>query len=97
MTAGLEILRNLSWPLRKKRSIGEAGVNQKVERKNYSSSVKERKNSKMKSDSGSLGNLEIVAPSTSDVEFKYNWPVERFVKQVRNAGTTNRLSRKLFN
>ena len=41
----------------------------------------------MKSDSGSLGNLEIVAPSTSDVEFKYNWPVERFVKQVRNSGT----------
>ena len=36
----------------------------------------------MKSDSGSLENLEIVAPSTSDVEFKYNWPVENFVKQV---------------
>ena len=82
MTAGLAILKNLSWPLRKKRSIGEAGVNQNVERKKYSSSVKERKNSRKENDSGSLGNLEIVAPSTSDVEFKYNWPVKRFVKQV---------------
>ena len=59
-------------------------MNQKVERKKSSWSVKERKNSKTKRDSGSLGNLEIVAPSTSDVEFKYNWPVKRFVKQVRN-------------
>ena len=85
MTAGLAILKNFSWPLRKKRSIGEAGVNQKVERKKSTSSVKERKNSKAKNDSDSLGNLEIVAPSTSDVEFKYNWPVKRFVKQVKNS------------
>ena len=84
MTAGLAILRNLSWPLRKKRSIGEAGVIQKMERKKYSLSAKERKNSKIKSESASLGNLEIVAPSTSNVEFKYNWHVERFVTQVRN-------------
>ena len=51
----------------------------------------------MKSDSGSLGNLEIVAPSTSDVEFKYNWPVGRFVKQVRYAGTNKIYSIYIFN
>jgi hypothetical protein len=41
------------WPLMKKRSIGEAGVNQNMERKKYSSSVKGKKNSKTKRDSGS--------------------------------------------
>ena len=26
--------------------------------------------------------LEIVAPATSDVEFKYTWPIQSFVHQV---------------
>ena len=85
MTAGLAILKNFSWPLRKKRSIGESGVIQNTERKKSSSTVKQRKNSRKQSveDAGSLGNLEIMAPSTSDVEFKYNWNIGGFVKQVR--------------
>ena len=71
-------------------------MNQNVERKKYSSSVKERKNSEIKNDSGSLGNLEIVAPSTSDVEFKYNWPVERFVKQVSSSGLNKIFTLQIF-
>ena len=34
-------------------------------------------------DSFSSSSLEIVAPSTSDVEFKYSWPIDGFIQQVR--------------
>ena len=33
-------------------------------------------------DSFSSSSLEIVAPSTSDVEFKYSWPIDGFIHQV---------------
>ena len=84
MTAGLAILKKISWPLKKKRPIGESTVNQRVERRK--SSIEGRKTSKQRNfeDSESCGSLEIVAPSTSDVEFKYNWHVDGFLRQVRD-------------
>ena len=86
MTAGIEILKKISWPLKKK-SLAGSGVYQEPERKKSSSAVKQGKISRKPSleDPASPGNLEIVAPSTSGVEFKYSWPVDEFVKQVRNA------------
>ena len=33
-------------------------------------------------DSFSSSSLEIVAPSSSDVEFKYSWPIDGFIHQV---------------
>ena len=87
MTAGLAILKKISWPLKKKGQIGESRVNQRVERRKSSTSEKGRKNSKQQNleDSESFGSLEIVAPSTSDVEFKYNWHVDGFLRQVRDS------------
>ena len=88
MTAGLAILKKISWPLKKKWPIGESRVNQRVERRQSSIEEKKgRKNSKQQNfeDSDSCGSLEIVAPSTSGVEFKYNWPVNGFLKQVRDS------------
>jgi speckle-type POZ protein len=37
--------------------------------------------------SSSSGGLEIVAPSTSDVEFKYSWTIESFIKSVKSCKT----------
>ena len=34
-------------------------------------------------ESCSSSSLEIVAPSTSDVEFKYTWPVDSFIQQIK--------------
>ena len=80
-------MKKISWPLKKKRPIGESRVNQRVERRKSSIEENGRKNSKQQNyeDSESGGNLEIVAPSTSGMEFKYNWPVKGFLKQVRDS------------
>jgi hypothetical protein len=88
MTAGIEILKQISWPLKKKKSsLVGSGVSKEPERKKSSSAVKQGKISRNSSleDPASPGNLEIVAPSTSGVEFKYSWPVDGFVKQVKDA------------
>ena len=87
MTAGLAILKKISWPLKTKRPIGESSVNQRVERRKSSTAEKGRKHSKQQNfeDSESCGSLEIVAPSTLDVEFKYKWPVDGFLSQVRDS------------
>ena len=38
--------------------------------------------------SGSEGSsLEIVAPASSDVEFKYSWPINGFIHQVKDIMT----------
>jgi hypothetical protein len=87
MTAGLAILKKISWPMKKKRPIGESRVNQRVERRKSSIEEKGRKNKKQQNseDFESSGSLEIVAPSSSGVEFKYNWPVDGFLSQVRDS------------
>ena len=85
MTAGIEILKNISWSLKKKkRSLSVCGVSQEVGRKKLS--VRQRKMSRQPSleDPVSHGSLEILAPSSSGVEFRYSWPVAGFVKQVRD-------------
>ena len=78
-------MKKISWPLKKKRTIGESRVNKRKEKRKSSIEGKGRKILKQQNfeDSESCGNLEIVAPSTSDVEFKYNWPVDGFLDQVR--------------
>eukprot|EP00092_Neocalanus_flemingeri_P028564 GFUD01031020.1.p1 GENE.GFUD01031020.1~~GFUD01031020.1.p1 ORF type:complete len:480 (-),score=149.04 GFUD01031020.1:137-1576(-) len=82
MTSGIAILRKISWPLKKKRSLAGS---QESERKKSSTAVKQRKTSRHPSleNPVSNGSLEIVAPSTSDVEFKYSWPADGFVQQVK--------------
>jgi hypothetical protein len=78
MTAGLAILKKISWPLKKKRTIGESRANQRVERRKSSTEGKGRKNLKQPNfeDSESFSSLEILAP------FKYDWPVHEFLSQV---------------
>jgi speckle-type POZ protein len=80
MTTGFAILKSILWPLKKKRSVGERRVSQKNERK--ISKENERRSSRRQSVDKD-GNLEIVAPRASNVEFKYNWSVGAFVKQVK--------------
>ena len=74
MTAGFAILKSLAWPSKKKGSAVKQNKH----------GVKQRKKSRKESDEGGdrSCNLEIVAPSTSNVEFKYDWNLEEFIKQV---------------
>ena len=50
------------------------------------STEKQRKKTRKESDGreNMPGSLEIVAPSTSDVEFKFDWSVAEFIKQVNS-------------
>jgi len=86
MTAGSSILKNFSWPLKtKKRHRSGSGGSKEFERKKKILSVnQQRKLSGRKSLSDdSSSSLEIVAPTTSDVEFKYSWPIDGFIQQVK--------------
>ena len=51
---------------------------------------KQRRRSRKESDGAAdmPGSLEIVAPSTSDVEFKFDWSVAEFIKQVNSLSKT---------
>ena len=73
MTAGFAMLKSLAWPSKKKGSAvkqNKHGVKQ---------GKKSRKESDEREDRSC--NLEIMAPSTLDVEFKYDWNLEGFIKQ----------------
>ncbi|XP_023332547.1 uncharacterized protein LOC111704523 [Eurytemora carolleeae] len=92
MTAGSSILKNFSWPLRTKKrprsgSAGSWDLNNK--KKNVSSTQHKKfggwKGGNELENPGS--SLEIVAPATSDVEFKYTWPIQSFVHQVKSCKT----------
>ena len=37
----------------------------------------------------SSSQLEVVAPVTADVEFKYTWPIDGFVNQVKNGNSSS--------
>ena len=77
MTAGLAILKNLSWSLKKKkaRSLAWAGLSQGGEKKKYPVSDNV-------DDHPSCSHLEIVAPAISELEFRYNWHIGGFAEQV---------------
>ena len=82
MTSGFAILRNMSWPRKKKKkSLAVSGLQKRMS----SSTVKQSKKSRQPGleDPFSYGGLDILAPSSSSMEFKYSWPVDGFVKQVR--------------
>lgn len=87
MTAGSSILRNLAWPLKtKKRHRSGSGGSKEFERKKKSLSINQQRKlsgRKPSSEDSSTSSLEIVAPSTSDVEFKYSWPIDGFIQQVK--------------
>jgi len=89
MTAGSSLLKSFAWPLKaKKRHRSGSGGSKEFEQKTKKSlSVQQqrkltgRKTSSV--DSFSSSSLEIVAPSSSDVEFKYSWPIDGFIHQVK--------------
>jgi len=92
MTQGSSILKNFSWPLKtKKRHRSGSGGSKEFEQKKKTLSLnQQRKLSGRKEasvDSCSSSSLEIVAPSTSDVEFKYSWPINNFIQQVKTCKT----------
>jgi len=92
MTAGSSILKTFAWPLKtKKRHRSGSGGSKEFEQKKKTLSVnQQRKLSGRKAssvDSCSSSSLEIVAPSTSDVEFKYSWPIDGFIQQVKTCKT----------
>jgi hypothetical protein len=37
--------------------------------------------------------LEICAPATSDVEFKYSWPIDNFIQQVSQTPERRKIDR----
>jgi len=79
MTAGFAILKSI----KKKWSVGDTRVSQK--KGGNKTTEKQRRRSRKESDGAAdmPGSLEIVAPSTSDVEFKFDWSVAEFIKQVK--------------
>lgn len=80
MTAGNSLLKNLSWPLKtKKRERSGSGGSWDLDKKKKS---QQRKLTGWKESGGS--SLEICAPATSDVEFKYSWPIDNFITQVKS-------------
>jgi len=84
MTAGSSLLKNFSWPLKpKKRERSGSGGSWDLgqTKRNRKRSQLGRKSSEAE---GSSSSLEIVAPATSDVEFKYTWPIDNFLHQVKN-------------
>jgi len=89
MTAGSSLLKSFAWPLKaKKRHRSGSGGSKEFEQKTKKSLSAQqqrrltgRKTSSV--DSFSSSSLEIVAPSTSDVEFKYSWPIDGFIQQVK--------------
>lgn len=91
MTAGSTILRNLSWSLKsKKRHRSGSGGSKDIEKKKPLTNEQQRRLStsrKLSTGSSSSGGLEIVAPSTSNVEFKYSWTIESFIKSVKSCKT----------
>lgn len=89
MTAGSSLLRSLAWPLKaRKRQRSGSGGSKDYEQKTKKclSLQQQRKLTGRKAgsvDSFTSSSLEIVAPSTSDVEFKYSWPIDGFIHQVK--------------
>jgi len=89
MTAGSSLLKSFAWPLKaKKRHRSGSGGSKEFEQKTKKSlsAQQQRKLTGRKTssvDSFSSSSLEIVAPSTSDVEFKYSWPIDGFIHQVK--------------
>jgi len=89
MTAGSSLLKSFAWPLKaKKRHRSGSGGSKEFEQKTKKSlsAHQQRKLTGRKTssvDSFSSSSLEIVAPSSSDVEFKYSWPIDGFIHQVK--------------
>jgi len=91
MTAGGLLLKNFSWPLKtkKRQRSGSGGSWDLKDHKRKSLSSTQQKKLGGRKGSGGEGesagsSLEIVAPATSDVEFKYSWPIHSFVHQVKS-------------
>lgn len=91
MTAGRSLLKSFSWSLKnKKRDRSGSGGSQDLNNKRKSSNNNKQKRLARKSqdeglEAGMGSSLEIVAPASSDVEFKYSWPINSFVHQVKNS------------
>lgn len=90
MTAGSALLRTFAWPLKsKKRHRSGSGGSKEFEQKTKKSlsANQQRKLTGRKASgtewSSSSSSLEIVAPSTADVEFKFSWPIDGFIQQVK--------------
>lgn len=100
MTAGSTILRNLSWSLKsKKRHRSGSGGSKDIEKKKPLTNEQQRRLSssrKLSTGSSNSSGLEIVAPSTSDVEFKYSWTIESFIKAVKTCKTDTGIDSRPF-
>jgi len=97
MTAGSSI-RNFTWALKpKKRHRSGSGGSKDYEAKKKSLLLLRKHKDNVNGVGGGGGrrlsasgltgsNLEVIAPVTADVEFKYTWPIEGFLNQVKSGG-----------
>jgi hypothetical protein len=99
---GSSFLKTFSWPLKSKKRhrSGSGGSKEFETRKKSINALQQRKLSGTKprhvagcpahfvgnTDESRRSSLEILAPSSSVIQFKYSWPLERFVKQVPRVG-----------
>eukprot|EP00096_Caligus_rogercresseyi_P011269 TRINITY_DN4387_c0_g1_i1.p1 TRINITY_DN4387_c0_g1~~TRINITY_DN4387_c0_g1_i1.p1 ORF type:complete len:446 (-),score=162.99 TRINITY_DN4387_c0_g1_i1:532-1869(-) len=94
MTSGSVNLMNFSWNLKsKKRHRSGSGGSKDNEAKKKSFLA--RKNIASRRLAGSAGgissssstsNLEMISPSTADIEFKYTWSIDGFLKSIVKSG-----------
>lgn len=84
-------IKNFSWALKSKKRH-RSGSGGSKDNEAIKKSFLARKNALSRRpgtgtlSSSSSSNLEVVTPSTSDVEFKYTWPINGFLKQVKSGG-----------
>ncbi|XP_071746250.1 uncharacterized protein [Lepeophtheirus salmonis] len=97
MTSGSVNIKNFSWNLKSKKrhrsGSGGSKDNEAAKKKSFLA----RKNVSSRrlgsgggsSTSSSTSNLEMISPSTADIEFKYTWSIDGFLKSVKIGGKTS--------
>lgn len=95
MTSGSVSLKSFAWPLKTKKRHRSGSGGSKDHEAKKKSFLTRRQSAPTRRPSGfgsSTCNLEVVAPVTSDVEFKFCWPIEGFLKQAKGSSSRSSIN-----
>eukprot|EP00095_Tigriopus_kingsejongensis_P011238 maker-scaffold414_size178625-snap-gene-0.27 protein:Tk11238 transcript:maker-scaffold414_size178625-snap-gene-0.27-mRNA-1 annotation:"protein roadkill" len=95
MTSGSVSLKSFAWPLKSKKRHRSGSGGSKDHEAKKKSFLHRRQSTGHRRPSGvgsASCNLEVVAPVTSDVEFKYCWPIEGFLKQAKGSSSRSSIN-----
>eukprot|EP00094_Tigriopus_californicus_P008592 TCALIF_08281-PA protein Name:"Similar to spop Speckle-type POZ protein (Danio rerio)" AED:0.23 eAED:0.27 QI:0/0.33/0/1/0.66/0.5/4/0/427 len=99
MTSGSVSLKSFAWPLKTKKRHRSGSGGSKDHEAKKKSFLNRRQSTQARRPSGfgsSTCNLEVVAPVTSDVEFKFCWPIEGFLKQAKGSSSRSSINSNDF-